>query len=261
MATDVQGSNSFPNSIRIPDVGEKNWGQDLNGSLVGLTNRTKWLENRLSNSTIEVTDVAISASNLIYEPTTPSDWDVVPSTVSDALDNLAGEESWNVIETVTVTGASSNIDISIPSGYSKIEFHLVDITSSSDGAGFYIRVSTDGGSTFQSGTSDYDFGSLWFRYDTSGNRNGRGNKIDLTNSKGIGNGVGESLSGKITITNPYSTNYKLLQLKSTWIDEDGKMNDQSGGGSYIGTNVAIDYIRFYLSSGNVSGTVKVMGLK
>lgn len=261
MATDVQGSNSFPNSIRIPDVGEKNWGQDLNGSLVALTNRTKWLENRVGGSSIEVTDVAISASNLIYEPSEPLDWDVVPTTVTEALDTLASEETWRVVETVTSTGATSYIDVSIPSGYSKVEFHLIDFTSSSDGAGLFVRVSTDGGSTFQQGASDYDFGSIWFRYNTSGNRNGRGNKIDLTNNKGIGSAAGQSLSGKVTVSNPYSNNYKLFQLKSTWIDEDEKMNDQTGGGSYLGTNVAIDYIRFYLSAGNLSGTVKVMGLK
>jgi hypothetical protein len=60
----------------------------------------------------------------------------------------------HLIETQTAS-SSATIDFVLPSGYSKFEIVFADIVPATDNAAFWLRTSTDGGGTFDSGASDY----------------------------------------------------------------------------------------------------------
>lgn len=88
-----------------------------------------------------------NAINLAYEPTTPSDWSVVPDNVSSALDELAANSgggtgiTWNVVTTDTTMVANNGY---IVSSGSNVNLTLPTVIT----AGSIFRVTQDGAGTF-----------------------------------------------------------------------------------------------------------------
>ena len=156
----------------------------------------------------------------------------------------------------------TNVDFS---GFEKYEIDLIDIVPAVDNTDLYVRTSTDGGTIYDSGGSDYEW-----QYDvrnggsTVSVNDGADAKINITRvvaTNGWGNAAGESFNGTIFLFNPSGTNNTQLNFKFSGIAallglligiEGEPMRDSAAN---------VDGIQFLMSTGNItSGTFKIYGI-
>ena len=101
-------------------------------------------------------DVLTSASSLAAANLTG----VLPAISGAALTNLPIPASAvTLISTVSITTSVSSVNFSIPSGYTHYSVVMNRINGTANNTVIGIRTSTNGGSSFDSGASDYRSGS------------------------------------------------------------------------------------------------------
>ena len=81
--------------------------------------------------------------------------------------------------------------------------------------------------------------------------------------EGVGNAADETCAGELHLFNPSSTTYvKQFYIVTQYHHASGDGFTANGfRGGYINTTTAIDDIKFYMSSGNFDGTIKMWGVK
>lgn len=189
------------------------------------------------------------------------------------LDAGTSEPGMELLAVVTAS-ASATLDFEsvITSDFSSYLFVFEDIRPATDIRALRMRTSTDNGSSYDNGASDY----LW-RQDlehVAGTptldetiTSGGASSIDLAAKDnqaqtGIGSGAAEGLSGRLWLLGPLGT----VMPKRIF----GDFLFIGGGGAFLTShtkavrdgNGDIDAVRFFMSSGNItSGTIKCYGLK
>jgi len=162
----------------------------------------------------------------------------------------------------TTASNSATIDFTLPSGYNSFEVRCIGVIPVTDAVSFWVRVSTDGGSTFASGASDY----IYQRYFQNGNTSVP--SLSAADSKiiflgnAIGNGSGRYFNCIIRIwNNESSSQHKNITGEVNTYRSDGIYSLGLVNGVYQ-SNTAINAIRILLSSGNISsGYFELWGYK
>lgn len=169
---------------------------------------------------------------------------------------------WVQISSSTASSSSSIDFTSLSSTYISYWVFIQDLVPASDGTTLYLRTSTDNGTSFDSGASDYDW--EWISSDTSANTptvDTADSEITLTDTD-IGTGTNEKLSGHVTIFNPSASNYTKAVWDVAYMNSSSAALKTVSGGGYRVSTTAVDAIRFIMSSGNIaSGTFVLYGLK
>lgn len=135
---------------------------------------------------------------------------------------------------------------------------LSHVTPATDGVDFYMRTSTDGGSNYDGGASDYLWSTL--HYGTSGTFSSTAGLTALYLSQNAGSDTNEDICGIVRVHNPSvakvgSVTWHLRERASDGFDY------QFLGGGFRNSAADIDAIRFLFSSGNIeSGIFKLYGL-
>jgi hypothetical protein len=103
------------------------------------------------------------------------------------------------------------VDIDLTGGYSAYFIRMTNIVFSVDGSVPALRTSTDGGTTFDSGATDYAYDLR--RYDSSTVQTSRatGAAYGLL-TQTVGNDTGESLNGEILSGNITSGDFHLYGI-------------------------------------------------
>lgn len=181
----------------------------------------------------------------------------VTSAIQTQLDNRP------VLISSATASSSATIDFTFPSGYNSLELRCIGVIPATDNVGMWIRVSTDGGSTFDSSASAYAHqrqitsasGSPSATLSTADS------KIPLIDA-GVGNGTGRYCNVFITIPNySSSSQYKNIIAQQYIYRSDAAYNIRYINGVYL-SNTAINAIRILLSSGNISsGYFELWGYK
>lgn len=149
--------------------------------------------------------------------------------------------------------------------YEEYELHIVNMTVSSDGADLYMRVSTDGGSSY---VSSSDYATLGIRQSTAAATSVDGAGGDGLNQmyidhgiSGTGNDTGESLSVVVKMFNPASsTQYFHTQSMATFVQANNYAHVIRS--NWYEDVTAVDAIQIFLSNGNiVSGEFKLYGVQ
>lgn len=175
-----------------------------------------------------------------------------PRIARAAITPGAGGSVFVISETVVSTAVTS-IDLTgfDASLYTSYEIELMSLEATSDPVFLNLRTSTDGGSTYDSGGSDYSY--IYRGVD------GQGTDLsgqDLTNSAAIlastVDGGNSGVSGVIRLSGPglakrtrgvynfaYTRSFNLLA--------------QVYGGFDRNSNADVDGVRIYFSAGNISG--------
>lgn len=149
------------------------------------------------------------------------------------------------------------------SAYDAYVFILGNVIPATDNVGFRAQVSTDGGSTYESGALDYQYVYLTRSgAATSGGNDSSASYIDLSPGGFVGSDAGDyGWSGEILLPMPHLS-------QGTRLHFDGSLGESSTGtimmiegvGEYQ-TAAAVDGLKLYFSSGNIeSGTITVYGL-
>lgn len=149
----------------------------------------------------------------------------------------------------TVT-ASNNaaIDFTLPGGYSEYQIHLRNFVPASDAVNLYCRTSTNGGSSFDAGASDYAY-------------TGTATAAQISMATSVGSDPTENgCSGVVRIINPGTANYVHILYDIMQVDSTGTLARISGSARRL-TSADVDAIRFLFSSGNVeSGESTLYGV-
>ena len=152
------------------------------------------------------------------------------------------------------------------STYTSYVFKAFSISPATNAAFFMCRTSTDGGSSYDSGGSDYDW--CVFHIDT----NGAANDIDLADDgidmfRGAGNTgmsdvAAESGSGTIHVDGAGVADYTKVYGEIIAYDSASTAsNCKATFGGHRNSAADVDGIQFLMSSGNLDGTIKMYGMK
>lgn len=170
---------------------------------------------------------------------------------------------WQLVETQTVSSAVSSVDFATGIDNTGDEYALTieNLTSDTDAVTPELRLSNDGGSTYESGSSAYEW-AMDGR--ASGGaaispESGVGGSSEVSlivpngGSNSLGNASGEGLSGEARIIQPSDTaQFTRLHWRAIYERPNGDMIGVDGWGDRRAAE-ANDALRLFLSSGNIDG--------
>lgn len=159
--------------------------------------------------------------------------------------------------------AAATLDIVLTSytAYRGLQFVLSGFLPVTNGVVLWMRLSTNGGSSYDAGGTDY----VVTITETSGSavvNTGNVANIDLGGvDVGVGSASTKGWNGIITLLNQVSTAaWPLVNITGTFMDSSGFLTNVSGAGARR-TAQDTDAVRFLFSSGNISaGNYAVYGL-
>jgi hypothetical protein len=138
---------------------------------------------------------------------------------------------------------------------------MTDVVPANDAVNLRMRTSTDGGSTYDSGSNDYKF--------IAQNRNDSattysadlGDTTHIRVCDSVGNAADEGLQGIIYFAGPSGTVINKLFRMFVWYVDSGN-NAHTLDGVGMRDDVAnVDAVQFYMASGNIaSGVFRLYGL-
>lgn len=165
-----------------------------------------------------------------------------------------------LLQRVTASSSASlDLTTGIGSTYDQYELHYGEIVVQTDTAMLVLRMSTDGGSNYAAGASDY----TWNREGmTTGvhfyHIDGADSEIELGD---CGNSTGESLHGRIVLPNLQGAKYKAALYTHYGYGHAPSTVRFTGTGVYLSTT-AVDGLRLIPLSGNItSGWAALYGVR
>ena len=168
------------------------------------------------------------------------------------------------ISTTDISNAAT-VDITMSSGYDAYQFVLGNVIPVTNGAGLEMRTSSNSGSSFDSGASDYNWGLTYLDMD-SGNAVAslslkEHSIMRVTRDFVGGFGTGAGISGTITVYHPHLSRETHLYGGLTFTNSSGRSVRNEFGGTRR-SSTAVNAVRFFMTSGNVhSGTITLYGMK
>ena len=207
--------------------------------------------------------------------TTKVDVNLIGATGTPGSGNfLRGDGSWNApaaagmsfINTTDISDAATyNFTATSASSYDGYGLFLQNVTPATDDVQVFFRTSTDGGSSYDAGASDYD----WFSQNYGSYQNDLAdNQIELVGDAGsspyrVGSDTNENgVSGWIWVMGPHLTKYTMIDwhLAIRPAHAGYPLIIMHGVGSRLSA-AAVDAFQSLFSSGNIeSGTITVYGL-
>ena len=169
-----------------------------------------------------------------------------------------------LIESKRVSNSPSiNFTTGIDGTYDNYMLLLSGIIPATDDTELWLRVSDDGGATWEADAADY---SYEFDLRSTGGTN---NQASATDTKipmvpvgatgGLGGAAGESSNWEIRFSNPASKSLtKLFGFEGQYVDGGGRVNRVWGSGRSNATT-AINGVQLLMASGNITGNVSLYG--
>jgi len=159
--------------------------------------------------------------------------------------------------------ASATLDFTafVSSDYDEYLIELVNVIPATNGVALYMRMSTDGGSTYDSGANYSWEVDVWTASAEARTGATGDSKLQLTYTTHVSNDSHWGVCGKIRLFSPGSTAlYKQIEGNYHFYANDPVRASSSCGGAYESTT-AVDALRFLFNSGNIaSGTIRVYGV-
>lgn len=145
--------------------------------------------------------------------------------------------------------------------YDDYIFKFINIVPANNAVDLVYRVSTDGGSTYDSGTN-YGFALFNFDFNFSGLSGANSGQTSAKLVNSMANTANYSANGRMEMFNPLSASlYKMTLADFAVRASDNNFYRHVTNGLYLSTT-AVNAIRFLLSSGNIaSGTIRIYGVK
>jgi hypothetical protein len=207
-------------------------------------------------------DTSPTTDDLIVTVNSPSGTPANRKVAISDLFTLAGFGTVLLEQHTASSSASLDFTTAITSTYDRYIFDLVGLVPATSGVDLWMKVSTDGGSTWIAGSSYFYSGRYTSSNATTGDSESSegGAKIRLNSSQS--NASTAFCSGTVNLFHPGST----ALHKSTLMDLSYKHTDThwyrfTNLGGYAATT-AVNAVQFLYSSGNIaSGTVRCYGVR
>ncbi len=158
------------------------------------------------------------------------------------------------------SSASLDFTTCITSTYDDYLIRILNIVPATNGANFLMRVSTNGGSSYDS-SAIYDYAGGFMYSVTTGSIsafNGTSWPISLS----VGNSANYGVHGTLNLVDPARTSgYKQLHREQGFFDSGVSLIVQNLTNHTYRSTTAVNAFQFFMSSGNIaSGTIRVYGL-
>ncbi len=179
--------------------------------------------------------------------------------------DILGGGAWTFIEGVDISDDAS-VDFVLSGSFKMYQVHMTNIIPANDDARLDMRMSTDGGSTFFSGASDYDTRFVGLNGTTNISLlspNDAEIKVGpATTGKKMGNTSSDCLNGYVYIHNALqSAKATCVTFEVSMVCADQTTSGFYGGGMNGGNIVEVDAISLFAFSGNLtSGRMELWGL-
>ena len=164
------------------------------------------------------------------------------------------------LSTSTITNDSS-IDFTLNTGFGAYVFLLSNIVPATTGTDLYLRTSTDGGSTYDSGASDYGWSNKSLACVGTPTPLDQGDDADTKlklNGSAIKNTGGIGISGMVYIINQDVANHTYIIWQTISLNDSGTKHENNSGGGVRLASEDVNAVRFLMSSGNLSsGSISV----
>lgn len=176
---------------------------------------------------------------------------------------VAGGAGMTLLSTA-VASNSATVDFTGIDGTYDDYVVLLDNVVPASAAALWLRTSTDGGSSFDAGASDYIYGGYISR--SAGTSavvsNTGGSVINLSGGTSVSTTASDGgITGQVQLFSPSAAAYTHLQASLTFATSSTALShlDISGGRQ---SAADVNAIRFLMSTGNIaSGTFKLYGIK
>jgi len=202
-------------------------------------------------------------------------WSTITAGTATSITNGAGSITVNLtapsgdfvyISSATASSSSEITFTGLSGTYDAYMVCMQGVKPATDSVIMYMQTSTNNGSSYDSGASDYAWSSSGTNdggtIDPEGSTGD--SKISLAGEQGseeLGNGTNETVAGNVWIYNPGDTEYTKFNFNLTYTDKSNDHNSLTGGHCRLSA-ADVDAIRFYMSSGNIaSGNFRLYGLK
>lgn len=177
------------------------------------------------------------------------------------IDALPPAQGAMVLLDSKIASSSASLDFTnfVSSRYDQYVFEVVGLVPATNAVDFYMRMSTNGGSSYDS-ANNYR-AAIW-AYATTGTVNASydpGSAIAARGTAEISNAATGGVDATIKLFDPASTvRHKRVLADFTYMT--AQVVRSNVAGSYFVTT-AVDSVRFLFSSGNIaSGTIRVYGI-
>lgn len=167
-----------------------------------------------------------------------------------------------LISTATASNSATVDFTGLSSTYDEYLIELLNVIPATDGQVIYMRTSTNGGSSYDAGASDYKYAiQAHTSANAAANDGGTGTEIRLTNN-GLGSDVNEvGASFSIRVIRPSVAQYCQIHWVGGYVTDAGLIVTAQGTAQRQSA-ADVDAIRFLIGSGNIeSGEFKLYGLR
>jgi hypothetical protein len=190
---------------------------------------------------------------LVYDGTNMQ----MQSTLGNAASSSGG---LTLVEQQTASASASlNFNSCISSTYDDYLIRIINLVPATNAVSLYFRVSTDGGSTWQ--TTLYSRWLFGWYSGGSGVAGGTSlSEIRLNTGNTLSNSTDIGVTGTVRISAPASSAYKRFHFDVDVYSSGGLLEGATQGGAWHSAT-AVNAFQFYFSSGNIaSGTIRCYGL-
>lgn len=220
------------------------------------------LDGLVNSDTVAQT---VTRGSLIYGNSTPK-WDeLVLGSAGQTLRSNGTDAGWAggaVLLNTATASTSATIDFTLPSGYFAYVVMISHLAPVTDNAAVWLRTSTDGGSTYDSGASDY----IWmFLYTadsalTTAQASGDAADAQFILAGNVGNSTNETFSAEVLIMDPSASKPCTIFWDGHYATgTPNHVQNRGWGRRYAAADV--NAIRFVMSTGNIaSGAFRLYGL-
>jgi len=174
--------------------------------------------------------------------------------------------AWEFISTATISN-DATVDIDLTGTHKMFVLHIDNLIPANDASEFlWMRFSTNGGSSFLEGASDY----AWANRGASGiidlfaDQDATDSKIIITRDtdRELGTTAGESLNGFVYIHNANQTARAVIATTEIcYVDSEADIISLNTRGALIANIDEVDAVQFLASSGNLtSGRISLYGV-
>lgn len=220
------------------------------------------------DGTEELTVLAVPTANL-----STTDGEVVAyNATNNELEFVTaggGTQDWELISTATASSDATVTFTDLSSTYGIYKLFITNCAPATNNVAFYMRTSANNGTSYDSGSSDYD-GTITAvvggAYSDNEFQNTPGAKTNISllstsNTYKAGSSTNEQINGEIIIYNPSSANFTHVSGQFSWEEENGQAARSIFSG-YRASAAAVDAIEIRFESGNISvGNFYLFGLR
>lgn len=165
-----------------------------------------------------------------------------------------------LIETQTASSSATINFTTLSTDYRNFKIVFDSVVPATDGAQLYIRTSSNGGSSYDSGASDYQY-VRHLAVTTSSSAFAATTTHIVATGSGVGSSTGEAANGEVILFYPAGTSYTYVRAEASYMDNLGRP-DLSATAGLRASSADVDAIQFLFSTGNIaSGTFKLYGYK